>query len=641
MTTSTFKHRPKMPSKPRSVEPGVAITVFILAMAVYWTLIPIWPVINTEILGDVDTDAIRGMWSFDHVRRSMIPPNTPIWSEYINFPAGVIALTLPWTTSVLLSPLGFFFGPVVAWNLSIASILLAIGVSMAWLVRTLTNSWAIGCALGGLVMTQPMLLHAISDGTPEHLSLWGVPLLLGMTWKAFKEVSPKWGVGAGFMAILVALDSPYHAIYASLTGLIVLPWSFIRRWKIEERLDFVWTMGSLIILCLSGAIFLAALYSFFPLGESSTEEYLSLWKMNAADLRVWWRHDFGTTVMRDTSLVPTAIPIPILWFSIAMIVMGFPRSLPWGLAGLLMLHLSLGLNEKLPVHLSYWIGSFGYPLGKQILNVNAHLYAFPGFGEIRFPQRWLVPSSMCFVVGAGFGVQRIHLWITQQKWGSTVLKGRFVYASLLVAIGTFLCVRTSQIDLHFPKQELPHIQFATYIADHPEDGALIMLPQMRPPPKSGKRSDLPVFANLADSLSSSDVQYFQTIHGRPIYDKPSLKTLYAFEGSEYVFRLLREWDDLAHPMVTGNPIPASAYDERFTKRRKRGLKELVDSGLRWIVVDLGAYNDQAQSILDGQLAEYEYNREFFDEGDGVLVIELTQYSTDVARKSTETTTTNP
>ena len=149
-----------------------------------------------------------------------------------------------------------------------------------------------------------------------------------------------------------------------------------------------------------------------------------------------------------------------------------------------------------------------------------------------------------------------------------------------------------------------------------------MLPQMRPPPKTGKRSDLPVFANLADSLSSSDVQYFQTIHGRPIYDKPGLKTLYALEGSEYIFRLVREWDDLAHPLVTGNPIPASAYDERFTKRRKRGLKELLEGGLRFVVVDLGAYNEQALSILDSQLGPFETNREYFNEGDGVLVIEL-------------------
>ena len=75
-------------------------------------------------------------------------------------------------------------------------------------------------------------------------------------------------------------------------------------------------------------------------------------------------------------------------------------------------------------------------------------------------------------------------------------------------------------------------------------------------------------------------------------------------------------------MVTGNPIPASAYDERFTKRRRRGLKELVESGLKWVVVDLGAYNDQALEILDKQLSAYEVGRETFDEGDGVLIIEL-------------------
>ena len=79
---------------------------------------------------------------------------------------------------------------------------------------------------------------------------------------------------------------------------------------------------------------------------------------------------------------------------------------------------------------------------------------------------------------------------------------------------------------------------------------------------------------------------------------------------------------MAHPRVTGNPIPASAYDERFTKRRRRGLKELVESGLKWVVVDLGAYNDQALEILKSQLSLYETNRETFNEGDGVLIIEL-------------------
>ena len=175
--------RPLSEVEATPVDRGAAITCFVLAAAVYWALIPIWPTIGSEILGDADTDAIRGMWGFDHIRRSMIPPNTPLWSGEINFPSGVIALTLPWTTGILLSPLGFFFGPVIAWNLSVALLLFGFGISTAWLARQFTDSWAIGCIAGGFVMTQPMMLHAISDGTPEHLSLWGVPLLLGATWK--------------------------------------------------------------------------------------------------------------------------------------------------------------------------------------------------------------------------------------------------------------------------------------------------------------------------------------------------------------------------------------------------------------------------------------------------------------------------
>ena len=180
-----------------------------------------------------------------------------------------------------------------------------------------------------------------------------------------------------------------------------------------------------------------------------------------------------------------------------------------------------------------------------------------GLGEIRFPQRWLIPSAMCFVVGGSLGILRIRLWLQNQTWGDTFLKGHTVYAAIVVALGTFACVRTSQIDLHFPKQALPHIQFATYLADHPDDGALIMLPQMRPPPKVENAQTYLFLPTWQIPYHPLTFNIFQTIHGKKIYDKPGLKTLYAFEGSEYVYRLVREWDDLAHPMVTGNPIPAS------------------------------------------------------------------------------------
>ena len=42
------------------------------------------------------------------------------------------------------------------------------------------------------------------------------------------------------------------------------------------------------------------------------------------------------------------------------------------------------------------------------------------------------------------------------------------------------------------------------------------------------------------------------------------------------------------------------------------------------MVDLGAYNEQALGILEGQLQSFLLRKEYFNEGDGVLVFELAQ-----------------
>ena len=199
--------RPQVSPSKSADSKGFWITFFTLAAAVYWTLIPIWPVMGSEILGDTSTDAIRGMWGFDHIKRSLFPPNTPIYSTMLNFPAGVIALTLPWTTGILLAPIGILFGPVVAWNLGLAGILLGLGLSTAWLARQLTGSWSVGCICGSFVMTQPMLLHALGDGTPEHLTLWGVLFYSEQLGSLFETSLPS-GLCYWVAGNRVGLDSP-------------------------------------------------------------------------------------------------------------------------------------------------------------------------------------------------------------------------------------------------------------------------------------------------------------------------------------------------------------------------------------------------------------------------------------------------
>ena len=201
--------------------------------------------------------------------------------------------------------------------------------------------------------------------------------------------------------------------------------------------------------------------------------------MNATDLRTWWQFDFQTTAVRDASLAPTTIPAPVLWGALGLLVLGAPRSLPWLVAGALMVMLSLGLNPRISTHLTHWVGPSGAEIGPVLLNINAALYALPGIGEIRFPQRWLVPGAMMLLVGAGFGIARVVKLV--RPLGPPLV--------LTIAAGSaFFGVRSSHLDLGFPAQEVPEIQFASWLAEQPEPGALITLPQMRPPPTSGKLS---------------------------------------------------------------------------------------------------------------------------------------------------------
>ena len=186
----------------------------------------------------------------------------------------------------------------------------------------------------------------------------------------------------------------------------------------------------------------------------------------------------------------------------------------------------------------------------------------------------------------------------------------------------FIQLRTSRVDLSFPMHAMPKIEFAEWLKVQEQDGGVLLIPQIRPPPKSGKRADLPVFANLGEHLSSSDAQYFQVIHGKPMYTRPNLKTLKPNKQNPKIFSLVRNWDDLAKPMLSESEIPPSAYDPRMNGQRKIALDLLRNLGLKWIVVDLGAYNEQALKILKEQLQGRIESEKKFDEGDGVLVLTL-------------------
>ena len=607
-------HRPLQPIRQERREFKLFIgTALGLFFVIYWILLPIWPNIDTHILGDSGTDAIRGMWGFYYLSTTVIPPQTPIYSNIINFPSGSLLLILPFVSGIIFAPINWIFGPIIGWNLSIAALLWGYGMTTAILCRQMTKSWSVGFFVGSAVVSQPMLLHAMSDGTAEHLSLWLMPLFLTFLWKSLQTITIKWSLFAGIFAFFIALDSPYHAIYAGIAAITVIPFNIVEKITTHKK-DFKWLVGILIAISSMGALLLIGIYQFFPIKTLLVTEKISLLTMNTTDIRTWWQHDVQDVFMRDESLPPTTIPSVLLLIAVILILVGIPNSLPWFVLGVFMLLLSVGLNNRVPVHLGQWFGEYGKNIGIYIIELNRYLYNIPGIGSIRFPQRWLVPASFMLLVGSSFGLERIY----QSK---RVYPFRFIISGVLTIICTVLCLRNSRLDLNFPMQELPKIEFAEYLAQK-KNGGVLLLPQMRPPPKSGKRSDLPIFANLSSQLASSDNQYFQVIHQKPIFTKPNLKTISSFDQDENVARLVRNWDDMANPKLTGEPIPPSAYDPRSQGIRQDGLNKLVDAGLQWIVLDLAAYNDEAKAYIKEQIGIHYKSDQRFDDGDGVLVIEL-------------------
>ena len=590
-----------------------------LALLTLWVFLPLLQASGDVLAGDPETDAIRGLWSLDHLRHSLLPPETPLWSHRLNFPDGVLTLVLPWVTGLLLAPLGLLGGPVAGYNLAIAFLLWSAGLGTAALIRSLSGSWAAGLAAGGAMLAQPTLLHGIADGTPEHVAIWLLPLFLAAAGSAGATPRPAVGALAGALAGAAALDSPYHAVYGALFALFALSPTWLAALASRDRRPAALrTLAAMLAVAALFGGLLGGLFHVFPIEAKSGDESLRLLQQNAADLHTWWQFDWGGRGPRDPSLAPSVIPSLILGGAAGLALIGLPRSLPWLAVGLLTLSLSFGLNQRVPEELAVWLGPSGADLGRKMLRLNEQLYTLPGIDAVRFPRRWLVPAALAFLAAGGIGLGRLLQPLARLPHGGLVA---MALGALLATGGVHQGLRASRFDLDFPLQELPPVAFADWIAAR-GGGAMVLLPQIRPAPKESRRGELPVFANLSPALSSSDVAYLQVRTGRPTIEYPSLKTLAPMRIDRDTYRLMRSWDDLARPALSGEPIPTSATDERHAAERAQVIGRLVAQGLSYVCVDVIAYGDEGAAILRAQLAPHTAEEKRFDDGDGVIVFAL-------------------
>lgn len=604
-----------------------------------WCAWLVWPVLSASsptLLGGEGSDAIRGAWSLDHVARSL--PGL-VWTERVGWPMGALALPLPFLTGILLAPVNLLLGPVRGYALDVALLLALAGVAVAWLGREVSGSWRVGALAGGAFVAQPMLLHAITDGTPEHLAFWLLPAAAAAGLRATSSRRVAWATVAGALASLTAFDSPYLAVW--LVG--VAPFAALAMFLAPAapsegpRARPLHLLAAATMAAIPGVLLTFLVYRGFTLTPPDTALDLpTALSGNSVDLRSWWflEHRPDSDVLG--TLAPALLPTPWLVASVVLALAAPRRTLPWLALGVTCLVLSLGTRTENVAVLAWWLQAalgptgqdLGATLGRAVVDLNSTITTLPLASGIRFPRRWLVPAAMGLslagTVGAGRLV-RLVLDLATSRWGHPPgrstrlvawLPGVPVLLGVAGAAGVLACQPWRGTT---PGMALPDVAFAAWIRQEAPRGAVLLLPTVRPAPDHRMRAKVPVFADLSTALASADNEYFQLLHRRSTWSHPTLLTVAARPGlPEAVRRLVGDTNDLTDPHFKAIPPPGSALDPNRDADRQQARDWLLDQGLCCVVLDAAVFEppwlDRALSFW-GPFAE----TRTFEDGTGVIV----------------------
>ncbi|MDP2307252.1 MAG: hypothetical protein Q8P18_14595 [Pseudomonadota bacterium] len=559
-----------------------------LAVLVAWVHAPLFA--SGGMLGAPGTDVIRAAWGLDHQANAL--PGLPFWTDRVGFPEGVKIIVLPMISSLLGVPLHAVLGPIFGYDAWVLALLWASGFATALLVRAVSGSAAAGLLAGAAIVVQPMLLLAITDGTPEYVALWPLPTALLATWAAARPgpTSIRLPLVAGLLWGLVALDSPYHAVFG-MPFILIVAWGMSRR----NMLAF----GAAVLVSVG---ILAAAYYGLPVGDLDDQRRGT----NSVQLSVWYQWEMGRTNKPwDFTLAPGFVPIATVAGALALAMLRPVRSLPWVLVAVFCFAVAMGASED---NASWLVRAYGATAGKIGGAVAALNEALP-VPVVRFPRRWLVPGALALSVAAGIGLSRLPT-----GWPRLV-----VALPLAVAVVAHTLALTGY-RVALPVFATPSASFADFILAHESDGAVLALPSVRGSNTIAiRREDIPIWAGLDPAIRSADQLWIQLATGRPtVYIPEGMRTMARRTARDVELeKLLRDLDDLTLPVSQGRAIPPSATQE--PPRRAAAAARLVERGLRFVAIDEALYGVEGLALARLPLVEHIVEERHFDDGTGVTV----------------------
>ena len=477
------------------------------------------------------------------------------------------------------------------------------------------ESWAAGMVAGAAVASQPMLLFAVADGTPEHVAV-GDPRLLASAGLAIRRRSchgaaRRRGGHPGRLGWSLQRHLRRGVVWPGPRWPGATPHPRPRRGPRPDP---------------GGDARRGRHRRRHPRGAVRRHPQRAGGRRQgpvAADERrdahTWWQFDFGPDATRDPSLAPTLIPTIPLLGALLLATLRLRRDAVFVLAGLACVVLSYGCNNYLPKELAQWLGAVGTWLGQWVLTINSRVYELPVIDGVRFPRRWLVPASIAFFTAGAAGLG----WVfTRLERG--LARGRAVTWAVAIALALVVSqvgFRTARMHTSLPLQALPEVSFTRWLAEQPQPGAVITLPQVRPPALRPSRRPPGLRQHRGEPVQ----------RGRAVPAGPA----------RAAGRRLPEPEDprpdedqrgsvQAHPQL-GRPRappdhrqPGAAVGLRrhLEPFRQTLIAWLQRQGLRYVVVDRAMYGTEGFGYLKEQLKPHTVDIQEFEDGDGVVIFVL-------------------
>jgi hypothetical protein len=351
-----------------------------------------------------------------------------------------------------------------------------------------------------------------------------------------------------------------------------------------------------------GALAVAGAYVGLPVGDVEDQRRGT----NAIQLFVWNQWETGkTSGPWEYTLAPCFVPVTTIAGALGLAALRPLRALPWVLGALLCFVLALGDSAENALWLEHAFGPTAGAVGRAVVTFNQHVHV----PIVRFPRRWLVPGAMGLGVAAGIGLSRIPY------------EGvRFLIACVAAYFTVTHTLALTRYQEAIPSFPEPQADFADFIRDYPEKGAIIALPTIRAAKSAAaRREDVPIWAELDPNLRTADQFWIQTATGRATVFLPlGMRTMQRRTDRERENgKLLRDLDDLSLPQTTGDPIPPSATQEPH--RRAAAAARLIAKGLRFVAVDAKLYGADGLALAKLPFTGHIVEERTFDDGTGVVV----------------------